>query len=55
MIKQEADRYGMKFTSQDPNWSTDAMAQGMTSLIAEHPDVIVTQNPDIQSLARLLK
>ncbi|KAB7619619.1 sugar ABC transporter substrate-binding protein [Verminephrobacter eiseniae] len=55
VIKQEADRYGMKFISQDPNWSTDAMAQGMTSLIAQKPDVIVTQNPDLQSLARLLK
>ncbi len=54
VVKEEALRYGMKFTIQDPNWSTDAMAQGMTSLIAEHPDVIVTQNPDTQSLARLL-
>ena len=55
VVKTQAERYGMKFTSQDPNWNTDAMAQGMTSLIAEHPDVIVTQNPDMQSLARLLK
>lgn len=55
VVKTEAERYGLKFKSQDPNWNTDAMAQGMTSLIAEHPDVIVTQNPDMQSLARLLK
>lgn len=55
VVKTEAERYGMTFTSQDPNWNTDAMAQGMTALIAEHPDVIVTQNPDLQSLARLLK
>eukprot|EP01037_Dinobryon_pediforme_P033787 gene33787-39388_t len=55
VVKQEAERYGLTFTSQDPNWNTDAMAQGMTALIAEHPDVIVTQNPDMQSLARLLK
>ena len=55
VVKTEAERYGMTFTSQDPNWNTDAMAQGMTALIAEHPDVIVTQNPDMQSLARLLK
>lgn len=54
VIKEEADKYGMKFTVQDPNWVTDAMSQGLTSLIAEHPDVIVTQNPDTQSLARLL-
>ncbi|MBN9673872.1 sugar ABC transporter substrate-binding protein [Roseibium aggregatum] len=54
VVKEESQRYGMKFTIQDPNWSTDAMAQGMTSLIAERPDVIVTQNPDTQSLARLM-
>ncbi|MEI2386938.1 sugar ABC transporter substrate-binding protein [Breoghania sp. JC706] len=54
VVKTEAERYGMKFTIQDPNWSTDAMSQGMTSLIAEKPDVIVTQNPDTQSLARLM-
>jgi ribose transport system substrate-binding protein len=55
VIKNQAALYGMSFKSQDPNWSTDAMAQGMTALVAEHPDVIVTQNPDMQSLARLLK
>lgn len=53
-VKLQAQRYGVKFTMQDPNWSTDAMSQGMTSLVASHPDVIVTQNPDTQSLARLL-
>lgn len=55
VVKQQAEVYGMEFTSQDPNWSTDAMAQGFTALLAEQPDVIVTQNPDIQSLARLMK
>ena len=55
VVKEEADHYGMKFVSQDPNWSTDAMAQSLTNLIAQKPDVIVTQNPDLQSLARLLK
>src|ERR1700712_1734198 len=55
VVKTEAERYGMTFTSQDPNWNTDAMAQAFTSLIAAKPDVIVTQNPDINSLARLLK
>ena len=43
VVKQEADRYGMKFVSQDPNWSTDAMAQALTNIIAQKPDVIVTQ------------
>ena len=55
VVKQQAEVYGMEFSSQDPNWNTDAMAQGFTSLLAEQPDVIVTQNPDMQSLARLMR
>lgn len=55
VVKQQAAVYGMTFTSQDPNWNTDAMAQGLTALIADKPDVILTQNPDMQSLARLMK
>ncbi|ECB6741068.1 sugar ABC transporter substrate-binding protein, partial [Salmonella enterica subsp. enterica serovar Panama] len=55
VVKQQSEVYGMSFTSQDPNWNTDAMAQGFTALLAEKPDVIVTQNPDMQSLARLMK
>ena len=54
MVKKEAERYDIKFTIQDPNWSTNAMSQGMNALIAEGPDVIVTQNPDTRSLARLM-
>lgn len=46
---------GIKFEIRDPNWSTDAGAQAITSLIAEKPDVIVVHNPDVQSYARLLK
>lgn len=55
VVKQQSEVYGMTFSSQDPNWNTDAMAQGFTALLAEKPDVIVTQNPDMQSLARLMK
>ncbi|AKQ53479.1 sugar ABC transporter substrate-binding protein [Bordetella hinzii] len=55
VVKQQAQVYGMKFTSQDPNWNTGAMVQGFTALLAERPDVILTQNPDMQSLARLMK
>lgn len=53
-MKKEAERYDIKITIQDPNWSTNAMSQGMNALIAEGPDVIVTQNPDTRSLARLM-
>ena len=41
----------MTFEIRDPNWSTDAGAQAITSLIAEKPDVMVIHNPDVQSYA----
>src|ERR1700743_1160261 len=55
VMKQQADRLGMKFEIRDPHFSADAGAQALTSLIAEKPDVIVVHNPDIQSYAKLLK
>jgi ribose transport system substrate-binding protein len=55
VMKQQADRLGMKLEIRDPHFSADAGAQAITSLIAEKPDVIVVHNPDIQSYAKLLK
>jgi ABC-type sugar transport system substrate-binding protein len=54
-LKQALEPLGVKFDIRDPNWSTDAGAQALTSLITEKPDVIVVHNPDVQSYARLLK
>jgi len=55
MVRQQLEPLGVKFVVRDPNWSTDAGAQAITSLISEKPDVLMVQNPDIQSYARLLK
>ncbi|CAN5500159.1 sugar ABC transporter substrate-binding protein [soil metagenome] len=55
MIRQQLEPLGVKIVVRDPNWSTDAGAQAITSLIGEKPDVLLVQNPDIQSYARLLK
>jgi len=54
-IRSAIEPLGMTFEVRDPNWSTDAGAQAITSLITEKPDVIVVHNPDVQSYARLLK
>ncbi|MEJ8573558.1 sugar ABC transporter substrate-binding protein [Microbaculum marinum] len=54
-IRSALEPLGVKIDVRDPNWSTDAGAQAITSLIAEKPDVIVVHNPDVQSYARLLK
>jgi ribose transport system substrate-binding protein len=55
VMRQQADRLGMKFEIRDPHFSADAGAQAITSLIAEKPDVLVVHNPDVQSYAKLLK
>lgn len=55
MISKQLEPLGIKFIVRDPSWSTDAGAQAITSLISEKPAVLLVQNPDIQSYARLLK
>ncbi|TYR31596.1 sugar ABC transporter substrate-binding protein [Mesorhizobium microcysteis] len=54
-LKEALEPLGMTIDIRDPNWSTDAGAQAITSLISEKPDVIVVHNPDVQSYARLLR
>jgi hypothetical protein len=54
-LKQALEPLGVTVEIRDPNWSTDAGAQAITSLIQEKPDAIVVHNPDVQSYARLLK
>jgi ABC-type sugar transport system substrate-binding protein len=54
-LKEALVPLGVEFDIRDPNWSTSAGAQAITSLISEKPDVMVVHNPDVQSYARLLK
>lgn len=54
-LKKQLEPLGVKVISRDPNWSTSAGAQAITSLIGEKPDVIVVQNPDLQTYAKLLQ
>jgi len=54
-LKGELEPYGVKMELRDPNWSTSAGAQAVTSLISSKPDVIVVHNPDVQTYAKLLK
>ena len=46
-LKEALEPLGVTFEIRDPNWSTDAGAQAITSLISEKPDVIVVHNPDV--------
>ena len=55
MMAKQAAALGYKYEVRNSNFNTAAGAQTITSLISEKPDVIVVQNPDVQSYARLLK
>jgi ribose transport system substrate-binding protein len=52
-LKKELEPYGVKVVVRDPNWSTNAGAQAVTTLISEKPAVIVLHNPDVQTYAKL--
>lgn len=54
MMKKQADALGYKYEVRNSNFNTAAGAQTLTSLITEKPSVIVVQNPDVQSYAKLL-
>jgi ribose transport system substrate-binding protein len=51
VMQTRAEALGMKFIVRDPNWDSQAEARVVSSLIAEHPDVLVLHNPDVQLLA----
>ena len=55
VMKDQANRLGMKFEIRDPQFNAERGAEAITALIAEKPDVMVVHNPDVQSYAKLLK
>lgn len=55
VMATQAEALGYDYEVRNSNFNTAAGAQTITSLISEKPDVIVVQNPDVQSYARLLK
>ncbi len=54
-MKSQLEPLGISVDVRDPNWSADAGARAIASLIAERPDVIVAHNPDVQTYAKLLR
>ena len=54
-LKKELEPYGVKVIVRDPNWSTNAGAQAVTTLISENPAAMVIHNPDVQTYAKLLQ
>lgn len=54
-LKRELEPYGIELIVRDPNWNSNAGAQALTTLIAAKPDVLIAQNADLQTYAKLLK
>jgi ribose transport system substrate-binding protein len=54
-MESAAKRLGFVLDIRDPNWSVDAGAQIITSLIPEKPDIMVVQNTDEVAYAKLIK
>lgn len=54
-MKSELEPIGVSVTVRDPNFNTGAGAQAIENLINEKPAVIVVQNPDVQTYAKLIK
>jgi len=55
VMKAHFDDYGIKFEVRDPNFKSDVQLQAVSSLINEHPDVLIVQNPNVTLLAKELK
>ena len=54
-LQRQAKELGYTVDLRDPNWSTEAGSRALTAAISEKPDLIVLQNPDVQSYARLIQ
>ena len=54
-LKRELKPAGINIEVRDPNWDSNAGAQALTTLISRKPAVIVVQNSDLQTYAKLLK
>lgn len=54
-MQRQAKELGYTIDIRDANWSTEAGSRALTAAIAEKPDLIVLQNANLQSYARLIK
>ena len=54
-MKNHFDDYGIKLEVRDANFKSDVQLQAVSTLINEHPDVLIVQNPNVTLLAKELK
>lgn len=54
-VRKQLEPWGVKVEVRDPNWSTTAGAQAVTTLLSEKPAAMIIHNPDVQTYAKLLQ
>jgi len=54
-MEREAKALGIKFEVRDPDFNTQREEQLLSAMIAQHPDVLIVHNPNVQVLAPDLK
>ena len=54
-IKRQLEPLGVKIEIRDPNWSTTAGAQALTTFLSQKPDLMIIHNPDVHTYAKLLQ
>jgi ribose transport system substrate-binding protein len=54
-LRQQAGQLGYTVDVRDPNWNTEVGARALSTAISEKADLVVLQNPDVQSYAKLIK
>lgn len=52
VIRTEAARNKMIYSVKDPAWNSTALAQAFEGALADKPDIIVVQNPNVQLLTK---
>lgn len=55
VIRTEAERSNMNYSVKDPAWNSTALVQAFEGAIADKPDVIIVQNPNVQLLVKQIK
>ncbi|MES2552281.1 MAG: sugar ABC transporter substrate-binding protein [Pseudomonadota bacterium] len=55
VMRENFGKYGIKFLVRDPNFSSSAQLQAVTSLINQKPDVLIVQNANVSLLTKELR
>lgn len=54
-MQKDAEALGIKFEVRDPDFNTQREEQLLEAVIAQHPDLLIVHNPDVQVLASALQ